>query len=498
MVYFYLGVLGVLAALAVLSAKEPVLSELPVSGMRKLFRKMAVYLYRQYRRKNAGSGRKKQTFPGSGAVRADLDVLDPVRKPGKRMALYYIGKIQNLLVFVTAADLLAIAVWFSGSQDRLISDTGVIERPPADGDDLEIQANVSAEGEEGQRSGEYTIQVSAREYSEEETDAMAKKLFALLPDRIRGGNRSLLYVTEDLDLVTSVEGFPFRIRWDSSRYEFLDDGGRVGSDRLEQGTHQSVGLTAEAVYRDRTYENEYLVEVYPAVPTREESFDEAVAEALSERDAATSEETLYYLPEAVSGVPVVWTEKVEDDSILLFVLTAAAGVAVFLMSDRDLHRKTVERERQMALDYPQIVSKMVLLAGTGMSISNALARIGKDYVSVQEMGGEKHYAYEEILLLCRELESGISENSAIQHFGKRCRSRRYARFCSILAQNQRKGNAALLPALQAEAEDALNDRKNIARQLGEEAGTKLLLPMVMMLAVTLVIIVIPAFFSFSI
>lgn len=33
--------------------------------------------------------------------------------------------------------------------------------------------------------------------------------------------------------------------------------------------------------------------------------------------------------------------------------------------------------------------------------------------------------------------------------------------------------------------------------MGEEAGTKLLLPMMIMLGVTLVIIMIPAYFSFS-
>jgi len=39
-------------------------------------------------------------------------------------------------------------------------------------------------------------------------------------------------------------------------------------------------------------------------------------------------------------------------------------------------------------------------------------------------------------------------------------------------------------------------RKNLAKKLGEEAGTKLLLPLFMMLGVVMVMIVVPAFLSF--
>ena len=56
----------------------------------------------------------------------------------------------------------------------------------------------------------------------------------------------------------------------------------------------------------------------------------------------------------------------------------------------------------------------------------------------------------------------------------------------------------VLLARDEEAALALENRKAIARKLGEEAGTKLLVPMVMMLAVTLVMIMIPAYLGFSV
>ena len=56
----------------------------------------------------------------------------------------------------------------------------------------------------------------------------------------------------------------------------------------------------------------------------------------------------------------------------------------------------------------------------------------------------------------------------------------------------------MLGVLEMEAKEGLEDRKDMAGKLGEEASTKLLLPMGMMLGVVLMLIVIPAFLSFQI
>ena len=47
--------------------------------------------------------------------------------------------------------------------------------------------------------------------------------------------------------------------------------------------------------------------------------------------------------------------------------------------------------------------------------------------------------------------------------------------------------------LEIEAKDSLLEKKNNAKKLGEEASTKLVLPLMMMLSVIMVIIMVPAF-----
>ena len=74
----------------------------------------------------------------------------------------------------------------------------------------------------------------------------------------------------------------------------------------------------------------------------------------------------------------------------------------------------------------------------------------------------------------------------------------YMKFSNLLVQNLKKGSNGILEALRQEAKKAFEDRINMARKLGEEAGTKLLLPMMLMLGIVMVLIIIPAYFSFSV
>ena len=221
------------------------------------------------------------------------------------------------------------------------------------------------------------------------------------------------------------------------------------------------------------------------------------AQELLEKEAATRQSGEFVLPDQFGGLSLRWKEKKSDSSVLLLIGIAAAGFLSYALSDYELHKKVENRGREMKIDYPTLVSKFVLFLGAGLSVRNVFRKLGEDYLKQRGEGGEKRYVYEEILLVCHELDSGISEASAYAHFGARCRSRQYTKFCSLLSHNLKKGNAALLTALQEEAESAMDERKNTARQLGEEAGTKLLFPMILMLVITMVMILIPAFSSFS-
>ena len=54
-----------------------------------------------------------------------------------------------------------------------------------------------------------------------------------------------------------------------------------------------------------------------------------------------------------------------------------------------------------------------------------------------------------------------------------------------------------LRILEVEAIESFEERKELAKRIGEEAGTKLLFPMMLMLLIVIVIVIVPAFLSFQ-
>lgn len=493
MIYGYLALFFALVLLMIVSRKEKVVSRKKLSFFIKPVRKAAVKLCRMMYRILR---RTHRIFPGSKKVKSDFFLLDSQNVMAQNTALYYIEKVQNFLLFVIAADLLAIAVWGASHHSVLISKNEFIDRPSYGEDDLEVTLE-AANAEDAVSYGEYQISIGARQYTEEETQKMAEEVFKQLPILILGTNESLSLVTDDLNLVSSVEGYPFTISWESSGYEWIQSDGAVNTEDLEEGESEEIVLTAILSYEDRTYEESVNINIYSALLSQEERIEQEIQEALEENNKETLTGERYYLPSNIENFSLVWEEVKEDSSAKLFLFIILAGIAVFVLQDRDLHQKVLNREQQMAIDYPQIVSRLVLYLGAGMSVRNAFQRMGEGYQEERRKGGESHAVYEEILLACRELNSGISEYQVYIRLGNRCHMKQYTKLCSLLSQNLKKGNRALLDALQEEADLALEERKNLARQMGEEAGTKLLLPMIMMLGITLVIIMIPAYLSFS-
>ena len=153
--------------------------------------------------------------------------------------------------------------------------------------------------------------------------------------------------------------------------------------------------------------------------------------------------------------------------------------------------------RQMQFDYPQLINKFSLYIGAGMTVRRAWIQIVKEYDKEKHYLGERT-VYEEMRYTMNELKNGRPESECYEAFGRRCESPVYRKFGMLLSQNLRKGTKGLTNLLQREAQEAFEERKNMAKKLGEEAGTKLMIPLFLMLAVVFVIVTVPAFLTIQI
>ena len=131
-----------------------------------------------------------------------------------------------------------------------------------------------------------------------------------------------------------------------------------------------------------------------------------------------------------------------------------------------------------------------------MTVRNVFAKLSEEYLAKTEKGTPRRFMYEELVKSTRELGTGKSEGEVLESFGKRCSGQEYSRLCALLSQNQKKGNGELLRLLQEESAKAFENRMGAVRKKGEEAGTKLLMPMVLMLLIVMVVIMIPAYMTF--
>jgi len=177
-----------------------------------------------------------------------------------------------------------------------------------------------------------------------------------------------------------------------------------------------------------------------------------------------------------------------DSGFFFFLITAIA--LSFYLPDRELKDKVKKRRIQMLIDFPEFLNKLALLVNAGMTISGAIEKITTD---ARDLGiSIKRTLYGELEKTANEIKLGKSEIKAYEDFAKRCRLPEITRFTSILIQNLKRGNSELVSILRLQSVECWHARKNAARILGEEAETKLLFPMMLMLLAILIIVIAPS------
>lgn len=422
----------------------------------------------------------------SGRVRNDLEQIHPGENPEEVCRVYYVAKLKKSIIIALGGVVLAICLSVRAQAERII-ENGQIKR----GNVLEESQTVMVETMLNGQPEQFEIRMSQRQMDEEEAERCYEKFVGELPDLIRGANASLLEVTTDLRLEEMYEGYPFEVEWKSEMSDTVDSHGSVTP------KEEDCEVCLKAVITYGEWQWEQFIEVYVLMEklTEQEQMRRSLEEKLllSEKDTWTQE--YWTLPEGEDGEVFVWERVVEDSSLLLGVIAILVSVVVYLLADKDLHQQIQKRREAMKGEYPDIVHKLVLYLGAGMTLQGSLQRIAAEYEQRKESGLAEDAAYEEILYTCRELRAGVSEATAYERFGKRTGLQEYIRLSTLMSQNLKKGSSSLLPRLAEEADRAMVERIQAGRKLGEEASTKLLLPMIMMLAVVMVMVMLPAFSS---
>lgn len=152
--------------------------------------------------------------------------------------------------------------------------------------------------------------------------------------------------------------------------------------------------------------------------------------------------------------------------------------------EKDLNDKLEQRREELLLDLPQVLSKMALLINSGMVMREAWAKVSQT--------GQRAL-YQEMRIASAEMANGASDLEAFRNFSERCSVRPIRKLTSTLIQNMQKGNKELSYYMEEMSREMWEEKKNLVRQKGETAGTKLLIPIAMIFIGILLLIVVPVF-----
>lgn len=172
-----------------------------------------------------------------------------------------------------------------------------------------------------------------------------------------------------------------------------------------------------------------------------------------------------------------------DAGFAVFAISILAGI--FYFSDRELDEKIKKRRISIRRDFPDFVNKLILLINAGLTVSKAWEKAVSD-------SKKDSLLYKELHAVLASIRAGKPEQQAYEDFARRCKVPEISRFVSVILQNLRKGNAEMVPVLRMYASECWEARKSLAKKLGEEASTKLLLPMILMFVAILLIVAAPA------
>lgn len=429
--------------------------------------------------------------------RRRLEVYQMLHPGMDAKRLFYYDIYQKLSILYSCVFLSSIVCLILYAASVTITANKLyIERPGAGmpAETRQITVMLAEKEEEWRKT--FSISVPARMYKEGELEELKAEAEGYIREAVKGKNKSLDQVKTKLNFITRVPDNPYKVSWIISGQDLIEEDGTLNNKELLQ--KEVVSIKACLSYKEKEDYIMFLIGVEPYVWTWEEKAEQVFLNYVSEVDKKHQTEKGYQLADRVGDYQITYEQKkqAKDKRFLFFIL--AGMLVVWAYWEQLLKRKMDNYKEQCQMIYPEMVSKLTLLLGAGMTLKGAWNRIVQDYLKVKKSRqGLLLYTYEEMLITWNEMESGRNEMEAIEQFGKRIKLRSYLRFSALVSQNIRKGTKGFLHQLELEAEDAQEERKQMAKKLGEEAGTKLLFPMLLMFIIVLMIVMVPAFLSFS-
>lgn len=170
-------------------------------------------------------------------------------------------------------------------------------------------------------------------------------------------------------------------------------------------------------------------------------------------------------------------------NLLLFVTGMVAIGFLGMYFDWSLDRTLRLRHEQILAEYPAMLTDLSLMVHAGITANAAFEKVADASDGI---------LYQEMQKCARNMQQGMSVAEALDGLILHCPLREVKKFVSLYKQNLIKGGPDFPRSLDEMAEAAWTARKNAAKEQGELAEQKLLIPTIFMFVGILLMVIVPA------
>lgn len=415
------------------------------------------------------------------------------RQQDNKREIYLVRGFGRAFYCLMTGFLLVLIIRVTSFQEKLSPNQGIVR--PAFGEEEEY--SFSVDGLTGETE-KITVTVEGVQPKEKEMIELFDGIMEKIKIQILGDNMSLDEVRSDLNL-PMVSDYGVRLEWKSSHPQLINDWGEIQEEKvMEEVSEEGCIISYSVRLTYASYESNYQIHMCLMPPLKDEEYlRKQLISEIHKREKESVNDSVFYLPKQLGERQLYYEQILDDPETKIPILAMlAAGLMIWFVHSR-LKDSYEKRNEQIQRDYVQLLAKMGILLRAGLTIRGAWERIVNEYEGMKHKNPEKmRYVYEEMSVTWNQIRNGRPEGTAYSEFGRRCGTYAYVKFGNILEHNLKQGIAGISQTLETEMTNALEQRKNAALQRGEEAQTKLLFPMFLMLGIVLVILLIPAFLSF--
>ena len=420
-----------------------------------------------------------------------LMVLMVVWFGGRKRLPTEAGKVITVMAIAAVSGFLA---GICGTEDQKFIHEEMFKRNSYGEGSYKKNMELSVEGLLKQYS--YTLEVPEQKMTKKEEEAYLEAARKEIEQEFPGENDSADCIREKVLIRECYQGGKVEAEWKFGNYDVIDYSGKIIAEEIAvEGELVQAMVWLEC--GTTSCSMEFCFRIFPPVLNEKQTFLSLLNKKLENQGEKKGEE-FFALPAKVGEYNVVW--KTRREYLPEKVLFLGGFVALLLPAvERSRKQERQKRRRNLLLlEYPDMVGRLTLLLGAGMTVQRAFQKIAAAYEAKKKMHAVGVCpVYEEMLVTCREIESGVGEEKAYVRFGERCGLAEYRKLGNMLAQNLRKGGRTLSSLLEKEADGVYENRINAAKRCGEEAAAKLLFPMMLMLGVIMVILLVPAMAAFQ-